>query len=48
MIGVQYVVKLVIEAVCGTPLAYAAVGFLKRRYGPKDSADDTRDGAQSQ
>ena len=31
MIIVQYVAKLVIEAVAGTPLAYAAIGYLKRR-----------------
>lgn len=32
MIVVQYIAKLVIEALAGTPLAYAAVGYLKRRY----------------
>jgi len=31
MIGVQYLVKLVIEAVCGTPLAYAVIGVLRKR-----------------
>ena len=31
MIIVQYVAKLVTEAVAGTPLAYAAIGYLKRR-----------------
>jgi uncharacterized integral membrane protein (TIGR00697 family) len=33
MIVAQYLVKIVIEAICGTPLAYAAIGFLKKRYG---------------
>ena len=32
MIAVQYAAKLVIEAIAGTPLAYAAIGYLKRRY----------------
>ena len=32
MIAVQYIAKLLIEAVAGTPLAYAAVGYLKRKY----------------
>lgn len=31
MILIQYAAKLIIEAVAGTPLAYAAVGYLKRR-----------------
>jgi len=31
MLGVQYVVKIVIEAACGTPLAYALVGWLRKR-----------------
>jgi len=30
MICVQYVLKLVIEAVCGTPLAYLVIGRLRR------------------
>lgn len=35
MIIVQYIAKLVIEAAAGTPLAYAAIGYLRRRaYGP--------------
>ncbi|MDR0850893.1 MAG: queuosine precursor transporter [Clostridiales Family XIII bacterium] len=45
MIGVQYGVKLVIEAVCGTPIAYAVIGYLKKRYGPQDgvlSDDEAR------
>ena len=33
MILIQYLVKLVIEAVCGTPLAYASIGYLKKRFG---------------
>lgn len=33
MIWIQYLVKLGIEAVAGTPLAYGAIGYLKRRYG---------------
>jgi len=33
MLGAQYLIKIVIEAACGTPLAYALVGFLKKRYG---------------
>ena len=32
MIAVQYAAKLIIEAIAGTPLAYAAIGYLKRRY----------------
>ena len=32
MIAVQYAAKLVIEGIAGTPLAYAAVGYLRRRY----------------
>ena len=31
MILIQYAAKLIIEAVAGTPLAYAAVGYLRRR-----------------
>ena len=31
MIASQYVMKLTIEAFCGTPLAYAAVAYLKRK-----------------
>ena len=33
MIGAQYVVKLVIEAVCGTPLAYAIIALLRKKFG---------------
>lgn len=32
MIGVQYIAKLLLEAVLGTPLAYMAIGFIRRRY----------------
>ena len=32
MIAVQYAAKLVIEAAAGTPLAYAAIGYMKKRY----------------
>ncbi len=32
MIALQYVAKLLLEAVFGTPLAYAAIGYLRRRY----------------
>ena len=32
MIAVQYAAKLIIEGIAGTPLAYAAVRYLKRRY----------------
>ena len=32
MIVVQYIAKLLIEAIAGTPLAYAAIGYLRRRY----------------
>lgn len=31
MITIQYFAKLAIEALCGTPLAYAAVRFIKKR-----------------
>ena len=31
MIGVQYVVKLAIEAACGTPVAYAVIGYLRKK-----------------
>lgn len=31
MIVIQYFEKLAIEALCGTPLAYALIGFLKKR-----------------
>ena len=31
MIGVQYLVKLAIEAACGTPVAYAIIGYLRKR-----------------
>lgn len=32
MIVVQYVAKLIIEILFGTPLAYGCIGFLKRRF----------------
>ena len=32
MILVQYATKLLIEAIAGTPLAYGAIGYLKRKY----------------
>ncbi len=32
MILVQYAAKLLIEAIAGTPLAYGAIGYLKRKY----------------
>ena len=32
MIVVQYIAKHLIEAAAGTPLAYAAIGYLKRKY----------------
>ena len=32
MIWVQYLAKVIIEAIAGTPLAYGAVGFIKRKY----------------
>lgn len=32
MIGVQYIAKLLLEAVLGTPFAYMAIGFIRRRY----------------
>ena len=32
MIGLQYIMKLLIEVIFGTPMAYAAIGFLKRNY----------------
>jgi len=31
MIWIQYLAKLAIEAIAGTPLAYGAIGYLKRR-----------------
>jgi uncharacterized integral membrane protein (TIGR00697 family) len=31
MIGLQYVMKLSIEALFGTPMAYAMVAFLKKK-----------------
>ena len=31
MIGVQYIVKLAIEAACGTPVAYALIAHLRKR-----------------
>jgi len=32
MIGTLYIVKLLIEAAAGTPIAYAAVGYLRRKF----------------
>ena len=32
MIWIQYLAKLLIEAIAGTPLAYAAIGYLRRRF----------------
>ena len=32
MIATQYVMKLAIEAIFGTPLAYAAIAYLRKRY----------------
>ena len=31
MIVAQYIVKLAIEALCGTPLAYAVIGYIKKK-----------------
>ena len=31
MIGLQYVMKLAIEAIFGTPMAYATIAFLKKK-----------------
>ena len=31
MIGLQYVIKLAIEAIFGTPMAYATIAFLKKK-----------------
>jgi uncharacterized integral membrane protein (TIGR00697 family) len=31
MIGILYVVKVVMEAVIGTPIAYVVIGYLKKR-----------------
>lgn len=36
MITAQYFAKLIIEALSGTPLAYAAIAFLKRKVGVAD------------
>lgn len=36
MILVQYIIKLVVEALFSTPLAYGAVAFLKRKVGEAD------------
>lgn len=33
MIWAQYLAKVIIEAIAGTPFAYAAIAFLKRKYG---------------
>lgn len=40
MIFVQYAAKLGIEAICATPIAYAAIGWLKKRNS-KQLTDDT-------
>ena len=32
MIIVQYFAKILIEAAAGTPLAYAAIGFMRRKF----------------
>ena len=32
MIAVQYAAKLLLEALFGTPLAYMAIGFIRKRY----------------
>ena len=32
MIASQYIMKLTIEVVFGTPLAYAAIAWLKKKY----------------
>ena len=32
MIAAQYVIKLLIEAICGTPLAYLVIIFIRRRF----------------
>ena len=32
MIALQYVLKLAIESIFATPLAYAAIGYLKKIY----------------
>ena len=32
MIVAQYIAKLLLEAIFGTPLAYAAIGFIRKRY----------------
>lgn len=37
MMGAQYAAKLIIEALAGTPLAYALIAFLKRKYGEADT-----------
>jgi len=39
MLGVQYVVKIAIEAVCGTPLAYALIGWLRKRLDLPDARE---------
>jgi uncharacterized integral membrane protein (TIGR00697 family) len=35
LIAAQYILKLVVEALGGTPLAYASIRFLKKRYGAR-------------
>ena len=40
MIATQYVMKLAIEAIFGTPLAYAAVSYLRRKYSLSLPAQD--------
>ncbi|GHU49942.1 transporter [Clostridia bacterium] len=32
MIVVQYIIKILIEAICGTPICYAVTGALRRHY----------------
>ncbi|MDR1271605.1 MAG: queuosine precursor transporter [Clostridiales Family XIII bacterium] len=32
MMAALYAAKLIVEAVCGTPLAYGLIGYLKKRY----------------
>jgi len=38
MIVTLYLVKLGIDAAAGTPIAYAAVGYLRRKYTPKNES----------
>ena len=37
MIASQYLMKLAIEALFGTPMAYAAIAYLKRRLGQSEA-----------